>query len=120
MKAFAVSGLIISIAGAYLDFASGASMTGNSAMMTPSITSAGLYVLGALVLATGIAMVIPQLMPRMRTMAALMETYGVAMVLVSSWVPGMDMTISFLMLAVGGLMILNGALMAMSKKGAKM
>ncbi len=76
-----------------------------------------LYALGVAVVVTGVLLVVPRMSRKMRWLALLMEGFGVAMVLVSAYIPGMDLALSDGMLIVGALMILNGAVMQ-RRKGA--
>jgi hypothetical protein len=118
---YAVTGLVLSVAGAYLDFASGQGMT-TLAMGEPTLPAESLllYALGAAVLATGLVMVLPVSRGRMKAMGGVMEALGIVMALASTFLPNMGMGTSDLMLVVGALMILNGALMGHTKKDAAM
>ncbi len=115
MKVSAYSGLVISVIGAALDFSSGYSfLQPGDGMMTAGSNFAlalGLFALGVVVLATGIAVVVSSMQRRTRYLGLMMEISGLAMAVISAWAPGMTPLISFGMLAVGGLMILNGAIM---------
>lgn len=68
-------------------------------------------VLGAVALFTGCVAVLPQMVQRTRRVGLAMEVCGVAMAALSAWAPMMAPLTDFAMLAVGGLMVLNGALM---------
>jgi hypothetical protein len=119
MRKVAYTGLGISLVGAALDFYSGGSY-----QMGPIIPAAGvmistptqmiapsLYLLGILVLTSGILMVLPRMAGRMRSLGLSMEALGVVMALVSYLAPEMNMGVSYAMLFVGAAMILNGAFM---------
>jgi uncharacterized membrane protein HdeD (DUF308 family) len=117
VRRYAVSGLVVSVAGAYLDFSSGYGMsTPSMEAMQISTESLLLYLLGAVVLGTGISMVLPLARARMRLFGGIMEALGIVMALASTFLPNMEMGTSDLMLVVGALMILNGALMGYSRK----
>jgi len=111
----AYTALLIGIVAAALDFSSGYSLTGaGQGMMAESSTTvvAGcLLILGAVAIATGIAAVLPRMEARARRIGFVMEVCGVAMAALSAWAPLMAPLTDFAMLAVGGLMVLNGALM---------
>jgi drug/metabolite transporter (DMT)-like permease len=55
---------------------------------------------------------------RMQVFGLVMEIFGVVMVLTSTFIPGMNASLSDGMLIVGATMILNGAFMQRTKKGA--
>jgi len=77
----------------------------------PLVFALCLLVLGAVALLTGVAAILPMLRERTRQAGLAMEVCGVAMAAVSAWAPIMAPVMGFAMLAVGGLMVLSGALM---------
>jgi len=77
----------------------------------PTIFTACLLVLGAASLSVGVAAILPRMVERMKQLGIAMEVCGVAMAAVSAWAPIMGPLTDFAMLAVGGLMVLSGALM---------
>jgi len=108
------SGLLISFAGAALDFDSGYSYSMGSSsrsMTSVSPTSVVFYLLGLLLVFTGVLLVLPSMAAQMRRLGLVMEILGVVMALSSYFAPGMNLDLSFAMLIVAGAMILNGALM---------
>jgi hypothetical protein len=115
LRAVAFAALLIGIVAAALDFSSGYSLAreGDSAMVgaNPFVFGVCLLVLGTVALAAGVAAVLPQMGERTRETGFVMELCGVAMAAVSAWAPAMAPTAEFAMLAVGGLMVLSGALM---------
>jgi hypothetical protein len=120
MRGVVYVGLLLSAAGAALDFASAYTLTptsGGSVMGGTSASAILSYALGAVVAVTGVLLVLPRTSGRMRLLGLLMEALGVAMVLVSLYVPGMVAALSGGMLAVGALMILNGIIMGAKRQG---
>lgn len=121
MKKASYSGFGISLVGAALDFASSYSLV----MMAPTkmmgfslpLTAIGVFLLGVVVLLSGVLIVHPRTSGAMPALGLLMEILGAAMALVSYWVTGMTALLSYSMLIVGGAMILNGWLM---QRGAPM
>ncbi len=104
----------VALTGAALDFYSAYAMTapvGGSMMEGTAFGSAVvLTLLGIITLGLGVAMVLPAMTTRMHRIGLGMELCGVAMALVSAWLPEMPSGISLVMLAFGGVMILSGAL----------
>jgi len=111
----AVAALLIGIVAAALDFSSGYTLAGlgSSAMVASDSLAFGacLLVLGTVALVAGVAAILPQMGERTRQVGLAMEASGVAMAAVSAWAPIMAPPMDFAMLAVGGLMVLSGALM---------
>ena len=103
--------------GAVLDFASGytlAPMNGEG-MAGSYLAEVSMYALGAVVLLVGILLILPTA-SRMNWSGVAMEVLGVAMVLVSYLIPGMNSALSDAMLVVGALMVVNGIAMQRSNK----
>lgn len=122
MRRLAYAGMLVSLAGAALDFASGYTLAPMAAdTMTGGMNGVAymflLYALGVAVLITGLLLVVPGISGNMRRLGLLMELFGVVMALTSTFGPGMSAALSDGMLIVGALMILNGAAMQMRKKG---
>ena len=122
MRRLAYAGMLVSLAGVALDFASGytlASMGADAMMggMNGIAYIVLLYALGIAVVVTGLLLVVPGISGNMGRLGLLMELFGVVMALASTFGPGMSAALSDGMLIVGALMILNGAAMQMRKKG---
>jgi len=118
MKRSSFAGLLISLVGALLDFDSGHSYPMGSSMSGISPTSLGFYILGVLLVVSGVLMVLPSMVGQMRRLGLVMEALGVVMALSSYFAPGMSAALSFGMLLVAAAMILNGALM--QRRGSDM
>jgi hypothetical protein len=86
--------------------------------MEPSTYSVAFYILGAVVIVTGLAMLAPSMQMKMSGFAALMETYGIVMVLASSYIPVMQAAASDAMFVLGALMIVDGGFMQYRKNRA--
>lgn len=127
MRNLAILGLVLSLAGAVLDLASGTAMLRGSVMGTAASDRAVLawavvlYSLAALLVVSGILGASSAGMRRMRMVGALMLIYGFVMVAIGAlmyggYAPmmGDQLLSSSGMLAVGCLMVVNGALMARS------
>ena len=113
----AYTGLALSIVGAILDFASGYMAAPMEVSMASAyVEETSLLVLGAIVLVLGMVSVTPSLIKRMKWTGLGMEILGVVMAVVSGVVPGMNTDISYGMLVVGALMIINGALMQRGRR----
>ncbi|MDV3277928.1 MAG: hypothetical protein LYZ69_05615 [Nitrososphaerales archaeon] len=118
MRTVVYTGLAVSLIGAVLDFVSGfmlTPMTGGG-MAASFLSAVALYVLGGAVLIVGVLLLAPSMAGRMNRFGVLMEVFGVVMALASGLVPGMNVGLSYAMLVIGGLMILNGALMQRRNK----
>jgi hypothetical protein len=115
VKAVALAALLIGIVAAALDFSSGYALAGGGdGVMVggePFAFAVSLLVLGVAALTAGAVAVLPQMGNKMKQVGLAMEICGVAMAAVSAWAPIMAPLMDFAMLAVGGLMVLNGALM---------
>jgi len=115
LRTVALLALLVGFVAAALDFTSGYSLVaGGGSVMTagdPTIFTACLLVLGAASLSVGVAAILPRMVERMKQLGIAMEVCGVAMAAVSAWAPIMGPLTDFAMLAVGGLMVLSGALM---------
>lgn len=112
MRTTSYTGLVLGLAGGALDFLSGHVVSQSMNMGQEQMAAAvGLYLLGGIVAVTGLLIVQPSMAPKMRALGALMEVLGVVMAVVSSTISAMGPALSLGMLGVGGLMMLNGALM---------
>jgi uncharacterized membrane protein len=125
MRTLVVTGLCLSVIGAVLDFLSGYELIQPSNDMSmvgerQLLIGAGLIALGVIVIVSGVVFVGPWIAPRMNLMGALMEVYGIAMGLVSTYVPSMNPQLADAMLVVGILMFLNGILMQSRMKTKSM
>ena len=110
----AYAGLGIGILGAAIDLGSGLSLLQaepSGAMGFGADASAlGLFTLGLAALTCGVLMVLPRMAASARTTGVVMELLGVAMAVISYWVPMTNPLLSYAMLGVGGAMILDGAM----------
>lgn len=122
MRTVGYSALALSVIGAVLDFASAYQVAPMSAMAMAGPYSAEvvLFALGVVVLAAGILPFLPSASWSMRRSGLSMEILGVAMAVVSGLVPGMDVALSYAMLVVGALMIVNGIAMQRGRREATM
>jgi ABC-type Na+ efflux pump permease subunit len=113
LRTVAFAALLVGLAAAALDFSSGYELAGGDAASSgdPLVFAACLLVLGGVALMTGVAAILPAIGERTRRVGLAMEICGVAMAAVSAWAPIMAPLTDFAMLAVGGLMVLSGALM---------
>lgn len=104
--------MVIGVVAAALDLSSGAALAGDSHANTdPLVYAVLLVVIGGAALLTGVAAVIPKMGERTKQVGLAMEVCGVAMAAISALAPIMGPLTDFAMLAVGGLMVLSGALM---------
>lgn len=115
---------MLGVVGAALDFISGIELMGGFAGMSminevQFLSGTGLVALGAVVLAVGLVIVLPQFAHRMGLLGALMEVCGILMGLASSYAPSMNSLVADVMLVVAILMFLNGALMQSRRKNRK-
>jgi hypothetical protein len=116
LRLVAITGLGLSGIGAALDFLSGFGLvTGSQGMSMGNgpqlLDGAGLFVLGIVVIVTGVFLALPIANGRMSLLGLLMEAYGILMGLASSYIPSMGGVVADAMLVVGILMFLNGILM---------
>lgn len=115
MRTAAYTGLAIAVVGAALDFSAGYFLLQPADGMMTTVGdiefAIALFALGLVVLAAGAAGVLPKMEGRTKYIGIVMELSGMAMAVISAWGPGMNPLTAFGMLAVGGLIILNGALM---------
>ena len=114
MRTVSFLALLVGIVAAALDFSSSYSLLAGVDAMPggdPFAFTTCLLVLGAASLSIGVAAILPRMAERMRQVGIAMEVCGVAMAAVSAWAPIMGPLTDFAMLAVGGLMVLSGALM---------
>lgn len=114
MRPLSVFGVVLGFVGGATDIYSAAVYPSNG--MGPSGVSVAFYVLGALVIVTSVAMLAPKMHSRMSGFAALMEIYGIVMVLASGYIPVMQAEASDAMFLIGALMILDGALIQYRKR----
>lgn len=124
----AASGLIWGLVGGLLDFASGAQLSLGGMQQTPmentivspqnGVIALGLFALGAIVIITAVASMMPVGRGHPRLFSVLMVVYGLVMLLVgASMVGGLVAMMStpylgYAMLVVGTLMIVNGSYMS--------
>ena len=122
MRPTGYSALALSVIGAVLDFTSAyqAAPMAGGLMVDSYYAEATLFILGVVVLAAGVMPLLAPTSWSMRRSGLTMEVLGVAMVLVSSFVPDMDALVSYAMLIVGGLMIINGMMMQRRPKEGAM
>jgi hypothetical protein len=124
-------GFILGLVGGLLDFVSGTGLLQNGMQQTmmESATDAqnqgvglGLYVLGAIVIASAVALVTSVGRGHSKLLSGLMVVNGVVMLLVGGWMAG-DLprmmtsapTYGYAMVVVGALMIANGSMMSRNK-----
>jgi len=126
LKRMAALGLVLSLLGALLDFASGTAVLRGLSMMEPMSLqqtaipwTISLYSLGIVLVITGLLGVSSVGLIRMRTMGFLMLLYGITMVGVGAlmyegYTPMMANTalLGLGMMGVGIVMLVNGVLMA--------
>jgi hypothetical protein len=108
MRPLSALAVVLGVVGGVTDIYSGAIYP--SGQMGPSAYSVAFYILGAVVIATSLAMLTPMMRGRMSGSAALMEIYGIIMVLASGYIPMMEAGASDAMFIFGALMIVDGAL----------
>jgi len=94
-----------------MDISTGYTLAVGTGPGDPEVFAGCLAALGAVALCTGVAAVLPAMAGRTGQLGLAMELCGVAMAAVSATAPIMGPLTDFAMLALGGLMVLGGALL---------